>query len=171
VVAYSGTGEIVDAENLFAPLPPGVNFIKSETLPIPKFTEADLQRGHALVKIQFGKSPTHPNYSRYYSTSLTNISRHKIRCHSFGGYCMTKDGLKLFTVTSTLFSSNQFEEWYGVRRGGWIAPNETVCDPSNYGRGCIWVYHFETDQNDKFHAGAECPSTSFLGRLLKHFGR
>ena len=167
VVVYSGTGEIVDAENLFAPLPPGVNFIKSEKLPLPKFTEIDLQQGRALVRIEFSTSPTHAKDPAYYSTTLTNVSKHRIRCHAFGAYRKTADGFKLFTVTGTLFSANQFEEWYGVRRGGWIAPDETVCDPSNYGRDCVWVYHCETDQNLKFHAGCQCPALSVFGRLMK----
>ena len=170
VVAYSGTGEIVDAESLFAPLPAGVNSIKSETLSLPKFTSADLDRGRALIKIQFGRSPTHSSNPAYYSTSLTNISSHKIRCHSFGGYRRTKDGFKLSTVTGKLFSASQFEAWYGVQRGGWIEPGETVCDPSNYGRG-LWVYNCQTDQSTRFHVGDQYPPISVLGRLLKRFGR
>jgi hypothetical protein len=171
VVAYPDTGEIVDAENLFAPLPVGVCSIKSETLPLPKFTSNDLERGGTSVKIQHGRSPTHPKNSAYYSTSLTNISSRKMRCNSFGFYRNTKEGFKLFTVTGTLFSANQFEEWYGVRRGGWIESGETVSDPSNYGRGCVWVYHCETDQNIEFHVGAKCPSAGFLRQLLALFGR
>lgn len=171
VVAYANTGEIVDAENLFAPLPPGVNFIKSEKLPLPKFSDADLRHGRTLIRIRFGKSPTHPENPAYYSTSLTNISRHKVRCLSFGGYLRTNEGFKLSTVTRTLFSASQFIEWYGVRHGGWIEPGETVSDPSNYGLNGFWVYHCETDQTIKFHAGGNCPSSSFLGKLLKPFLR
>jgi hypothetical protein len=59
VVAYSDTEEIVDSENLFAPLPPGVNGILSQELPLPDFSTADLRRGRVLLRIQFGKSSTH----------------------------------------------------------------------------------------------------------------
>jgi hypothetical protein len=171
VVAYPDTGEIVDAENLFAPMPVGVCSIKGETLPLPKFTSNDLERGRILVKIRHGKSSTHAKNSAYYSTSLTNISSGKIRCNSFGGYRNTKEGFKLFTVTDTLFSASQFEEWYGVRRGGWIEPGETVSDPSNYGRGCVWVYHCETSQGIKFCVGDKSPSIGIVGAFLKHFRR
>ncbi len=169
VVAYPDSGEIVDAENLFAPLPVGVCSIKGETLPLPKFTSNDLESGRTFVKIQHGTSPTHAKNSAYYSTSLTNISSGKLRCNSFGGYRNTKESFKLFTVTSTLFSASQFEEWYGVRRGGWIKPGETVCDPSNHGHGCVWIYHCETDQNNQFHVGKECPPIGFLGRIFSRF--
>jgi hypothetical protein len=171
LVAYSETGEILDAENLFEPLPPGVNFIMSGKLPLPKFSDADLQHGRTLIRIQFSRSSTHPKTANYYCTSLTNISTSKLRCHSFGAYRITRDGFKLFTVTGTLFSASQFEDWYGVRRGGWIEPGETVSDPNNYGRDCIWVYHCETNQNVKFHVGDKCPSINFLGHLWELFRR
>ena len=171
VVAYTGTGEIVDAENLFVPLPEGVNNIKSQKLPVPIFTDADLRFGRSLVRIQFGKSRTHSENPAYYSTSLTNISNYKLRCHSFGNYRTANGGFVPSTVTGTLFSASQFEAWYGVRRGGWIEPGETVCDPSNYGRGGVWVYHCETDQGTKFHTGERFPSISILEKLQKLIGR
>ena len=105
IVTYSGTDEIVDGENLFAPLPDGISTILSSALPVPQFLDADLKFGRAMVEIQFGKSSTHPENPVYYSTSFTNLTKHKIRCNSFGAYRKTMNGFKLFTVTNTLFSN------------------------------------------------------------------
>jgi hypothetical protein len=170
VVAYSTTGEILDSEGLFDPLPAGVRSIMVQRdLHMPEFSAEDIRQGMQFVKIDYGASPTHPNKSgNYYSTRLTNISDKKIRCLCFGGFAKHGKNFKLGTVTRSLYSANQFEEWYAVRRGGWIEPNESVCDPSNYGGGPnkYWVYYFETEQGRKFHVGERYVSLTVLHRLL-----
>ena len=169
VVAYSNTAEILDSEGLFYPLPAGVKSIMVQRdSQMPEFSVEDIGRGLRLVRIEFGPSPTHPEKSgRYYSTRLTNLSNEKIRCLSFGGFIRTGQRFKLSTVTRSLYSASQFEEWYAVRRGGWIEPRESVCDPSNYGGAdSYWVYYFETEQNRQFHVGARYVKPAGLRRLL-----
>src|SRR5260221_4132906 len=81
VVASATTGEVVDGEGLFEPLPDGVvSITRHPTLVVPKFTWEDLSRGGAKVVIQFGASPTHPGKATHFSTALTNISKERIAC-------------------------------------------------------------------------------------------
>ena len=156
IVAYPTTGEIVDYESLFDPLPPGIkSLIADSSVSALTFSVDDLNDGLRMVQIQFGLSPTHPQQKRYYSTMLTNISGQRIRCLGFGAYVRQGKAFELATVSGTLYSDIQFEEWYGVRRGGWIEPRESVCDPSNYGTNCYWIYHFETNTGRRFHAGKQ----------------
>jgi hypothetical protein len=170
VVAYANSGEIVDSEGLFYPLPIVVKSIMVQRdSHMPEFSPEDLGRGLRKVRIEYGPSPTHPEKSdRYYSTRLTNISNERIRCLSFGGFERKGERFKLANVTRSLYSASQFEDWYAVQRGGWIEPKESVCDPSNYGGGAntYWVYYFETDQNRRFHAGANQTKPCGLRRLL-----
>jgi hypothetical protein len=170
VVAYSNSGEILDSEGLFYPLPTGVKSIMVQRdSKMPEFSAEDLRRGRQMVRIEYGPSPTHPEKSgRHYSTRLTNVSPEKIRCLSFGAFIRMGASFKLSTATRSLYSASQFEEWYAVRRGGWIEPKESVCDPSNYGGGAntCWVYYFETDQNRHFHVGERYVQPAGLRRLL-----
>jgi hypothetical protein len=170
VVAYAGTGEVVDGEGLFEPLPEGIiSIIREANIVAPRFSSADLDNGRAMAQIRFGPSPTHPEKTAYYSTALTNISNTKFSCYAFGAYRRTIFGFRLCNVTGALFSAGQFAEWYGVRRGGWIEPNETVCDPSNYGSNCTWVYHCRTGEGVVFHVGQHRGASGLLGVFRRLF--
>ena len=165
LVAYTTTGEVVQAEGLLAQLPAGITGINAEPrVSIPPFTRKDLKRGARFVEIQFGSSSTQPG-GRYYSTELTNISDRRIRCLGFAAYVLRGGNFVLSTVTGTPCSARQFEEWYGVRRGGWINPGETACDPSNYGEDCCWVYFFELEDAGQFFVAAWRGKKSFLEKL------
>jgi hypothetical protein len=164
-VCYAGTLEMVDAEGLFAPLPEGVTEIQKTEAAMPLFTQRDLDAGLRLVRIEFAESPTHPGDPKYYQTTLVNCTGTKIRCVAFGAYVRVKGGFQLGNVTGGLYSAEQFEDWYGVRRGGWIEPRESVNDATNYGGPCYWVYFFETESGLKFHAGKEVKGPGFWARF------
>jgi hypothetical protein len=167
IVAYSTTGEILDSEALFDPLPSVVKPISANpAVRIPSFTKEALQAGERLVEIQFATSPTHPERHTHFATRLTNRSDDKIRCLAFAAYRSRGTVFTLTTVTGTIFSSEQFAEWYAVRRGGWIEPGESICDPSNYGENCWWVYYFETERGKHFHVGKKHKSHSRLRSFI-----
>jgi len=113
----------------------------------------DLEEGHALVRVEFGKSTREPSSRRHYSTTLTNISGERIRVLKFGGY--TKHGGEFFlhTITNRFFSAMTFMEWYG-QKNDWLEPGESVVDPNNYGDPpVLWAYYCETQSGRQFVAG------------------
>ena len=165
VVCYANL-ELVDGEGLFEPLPEGVTQIRATSAEMPRFKAGDLKAGLRLVSIEFEQSPTHPRERWYYLTRLTNLSGERIRCLAFGAYVKGAVGFVLSNVTGSLFSAEQFEEWYGVRRGGWIEPGESVADPTNYGSQCYWVYYFETESGGRFHTGRELRLPGFWRQFL-----
>ncbi|MDA9261967.1 hypothetical protein N9P38_01250 [Flavobacteriales bacterium] len=40
------------------------------------------------------------------------------------------------------FLSQDFKMWY-QQKGEWIMPNEKVCDMTNWGNSCFWIYEIE----------------------------
>lgn len=169
LVAYPRTGEIVDGEQIFDPLPNGITGdMHKSPIEIPEFTLADLVRGQKLVEINFSPSPTHPNDSCYYSTRLTNQSDKKLKCLMFGAYTYPKRTFKLSTVTGRPFTASQFTEWYAVDTHGWLGPGDAACDPTNYGSNCFWVYYFQTELNEFFHVGLEVGGRkNLISRLFR----
>jgi len=57
---------------------------------------------------------------------------------------------RLFREYEGYYSLLQFREWFRVKDNeGWISPNETVCDPDNFGCGKgSWLYFFEFFENE-----------------------
>ena len=154
VVAYSN-GEILDTEEVFGPLPEELFFVKSETEEKQHMINAeDLEAGKVFVEIEFGRCSSRPTEPCYYSTTLRNISEHKLRVIKFGAYSKKGNQWTLNTITRSFFTDEQFNQWYAVDRDGWIKPGQEVMDPNNYGGPiALWAYYCVSDKGDDFVAG------------------
>jgi hypothetical protein len=157
IACYVTTFEIVDGENIFGPLPESITGLNKTDAQMPPFRANDLRAGLKSVAIEFAPSPTHLNDKNYYQTTLINNMNEPIRCLSFGAFRKSWFRFHLSTATGSLYSAAQFQDWYGVRRGGWIEPNERVSDPTNYGSSCYWVYFLQTSNSKLFHTGKHTP--------------
>src|ERR1041384_7340768 len=165
IVCYARTMEMADAEGLFGRLPPGVADIHRTEAQMPAFTRRDLDDGLRFVQIEFEPSPTHTGNPKYYKTTLANGAGERIRCLAFGAYALAGGAFRLGNVTGALYSAEQFQDWYAVRSSGWIEPGESVCDSTNYGSRCFWVYYFGTESGRKFHVGKEVKPPGLWGRV------
>jgi hypothetical protein len=136
------------------PVPEWVTFLEDTGPPdSDRLTDADLQEGRLLVRVDFGKSTSEPHSRHHYSTTLTNVSRKRVRVLKFGGYAKAGSGFFLNTVTSRFFTAEDFKEWYG-QKGDWIEPGQSVTDPNNYGSPpCLWAYYCEAEDGEKFLSG------------------
>ena len=156
VVAYP-SGEVLDAMPGVRPLPEGVHWVgKPAEADLPSRreapTEEEIRTGAAYMTLAFGPSVARPKNPTHYSTSLTNVSRERLRIVAFGAYAKIKGAWALNTITEEMFTSRQFREWYGTRdEHGWVAPGEIVKDPNNYGsRSSLWAYFGETESGATF---------------------
>lgn len=145
------SGEILDSEAPFLPLPDGLHYIEEAEEPVVHFIESsDFRDGSQYVDIRFGEHPENAEYSFRYATWFTNKSAHKLRVLKFGAYAPEGRKYRLHTISDTFFTAEQFRNWYGMD-GEWIMPGETVCDPNNYGgSGCLWAYWCETSEGKQF---------------------
>lgn len=155
VLAYPNH-QVVDSELISnLKFPPGLRFLRPVVARAQDLLQLDdLAAGRAFVAIQYGSSLQRPASKSHYSTSLKNVSRHKIRVLRFGGYTKTENGWKLSNVSGSFYSANEFRNWYNVAKDGWIGPGETVSDANNYGsRPVVWAYYCESDDGTQFVAG------------------
>jgi hypothetical protein len=150
IVAYPN-GEIVDGNNIFEPLPEGINYIKESFTNSQEILSLQLDDGKQFVEISHGHSETHSD-PRYYSTTIKNIFNEKIRVIKFGGFNKKGKRYILSNVSGEFYSAEQFINWYNASTDGWILPGESVSDPSNYGHG-YWVFFCETETGKQFIAG------------------
>jgi hypothetical protein len=113
-----------------------------------------LERGRQFVEVSYGASDQQADGRSYcYSTSLKNISSHRIRITRFGGYRPGDAAWQLSNVTGDFYTADQFKDWYG-QKAEFLLPGETVCDASNWGNPpVLWAYHGITDAGESFVAG------------------
>ena len=154
VVAYPN-GQIIDGELLDLPVPAGLDGVPaSEESDADLLRPADLKAGEGYLRVRYGRSALRPRDRGHYSTTLTNVSPQRVKVLRFGGYLRTPRGWELHTVSGTFFSTDEFREWYGVGRDGWIGPGESVCDPNNYGGPpVLWAYYCQAEDGTRFVAG------------------
>ena len=152
-------GEVLNAERVFFPLPPGIRFVsgaadrKNDALDV-----GSLDEGRRLASITYGRSASRPNEPGHYSTTIQNISTNKIRVKKFGFFAASANGFRLKTISGDYFTGDEFVSWYGTPSDGWIPAGESVSDPNNYsGSDGYWVYYFEGEDGRQFAAGAQVP--------------
>lgn len=141
---------------------------KAETATL---TLGQLERGNQLVEISYGASDKHDGDRHAYSTTLRNISRHKIRITKFGGYRAVEHAWQLANVNGEFYTTSQFREWYG-QKAEWLQPGETASDGANWGdQPVLWAYHGVTDTGESFIAGKllETPVAAPGGHSGRHF--
>ncbi len=115
---------------------------------------SDLKLGQSWLKIEHCLNPEARN-KPYYATKITNRSTQRIRIDRFGSYLKIGKTLVLHSITGGFFSSQQFQEWYGLGKNQWIEPGQTVIDPNNHSKlGIYWGYSFTTANGAKFVAAA-----------------
>jgi hypothetical protein len=155
VVAYP-SGELLDADPSSDNLPPGVHSMKAADVTVSAvLREEEMARGRALVRVTYGPDAARPRNPHHYATTLTNVSKEKVRILRFGGFVLEPDGAwRLNNIGRGFYTAEQFREWYGVRGDGWILPGETATDPNNYGsRPARWAYYGETASGEAFVTG------------------
>lgn len=150
LIGYA-SGEILDSEAPFLPLPDGLHYIEEAEEPTLHFLESsEFRDGSQHVELIFGEHPENAEYSCRYATWFTNTSAHKLRVLKFGGYVPEGRKYRLHTISGTFFTAEQFRNWYGMD-SDWIMPGQTVCDPNNYGgAGFLWAYWCETSEGERF---------------------
>jgi len=153
IVTYS-SGEAMFMYGNIYPAPKGVTFNNGAIYQDERqgYSKSLLRAGQGKVDIFHGDSLSQDEDPRsHYSTSITNISDSKIRVFKFAAY---KKGFfgKLSRESEGFYCLRQFKEWFRVPDDeGWIQPNETVCDPDNFGYGKgFWLYFFEDESGDVF---------------------
>lgn len=153
-VAYPG-GQLADCrcpDHL--PVPQWVRFPENANLPDHDIlTLANLKAGTFYASVTFGPSTSRPGSPHHYSTTVTNISRKRIRVVKFGGYQPDGDGFRLKTITSKFFTAEDFRDWYD-QKVEWLEPGASVTDPNNYGSPpALWAYYCESEDGESFIAG------------------
>jgi hypothetical protein len=160
VVAYP-SGSLVDG--VFGPtmasLPPGVkgmDITKGQLRDV--LTDSDIKAGNQYMRVTYGPSTNKPNDPNCYSTSLHNISKHRVKIQKFGGYNVTPSGTYILNnLARRYYSDKEFKEWYG-QQTDWLEPGATATDHNNYGgRPVLWAYHCQSDDGKTFIAGAVLP--------------
>ena len=155
VVTYP-SGEILDKHDARYPLPEGAFYTREapdagERHDAPSVEE--LAAGHEVAIVRFGKSRSRPNDKHHYSTTLTNISKERIRILKFGAFALQDGTLQLNTISGGFFTERQFTEWYATPEDGWIAPGGSAMDAYNYGgETSLWVYYGGTESGASFVA-------------------
>ena len=151
IVTYP-SGEILDQFRASEPLPDDVHFFDGPVY-------HDNTEGYSKKRVRndwapvvHGKSLSHPNEQGYYSTTLTNNTKHKIRIYKFAPMNKVFGFFYPSEPNPGYYSPLQFKEWFRVQdEEGWISPNEQVTDPDNWGTGTgIWAYFIENENGDKF---------------------
>jgi len=155
VVAYP-SGEILHSYGDLDCIPSTTHFMEG-----PVFQDGSAAFDASLVDnrkafVTHGASGSGSGNQRYnYSTKLVNQTDRPIRISKFTPLLKGMFGLR-FRTPSGYYSPLQFREWFRVEApDGWIEPEQSVCDPDNWGRGKgIWAYFVEDDQGDQFIATA-----------------
>ncbi|NJK50950.1 hypothetical protein HC931_25080 [Candidatus Gracilibacteria bacterium] len=157
IVAYP-SGEILDAENIFYPLPRGINFIGKEEKRLQKIlVPENLKFGNRCLKVVHQKN-ARDRRKNYYNTILINLCNERIRVKKFAAYSRYGSIYILSTVTGGYFSEKQFKEWYDIDGDGWIEPGQIITDRNNNGiSSCYWVYFCVSESNKEFVAGELFP--------------
>jgi hypothetical protein len=155
LVAYPN-GQLLDFEHCELELPDGIVGAIEKLRPESRLLQlADLKLGKELISVTYGPSASKSRQRYYYSTTLKNISKQKIRVLSFGGYSKTDRGWELSTISGRRFSAEEFRAWYGMGSREWLLPGESAADPHNYGgRPVLWAYDCEAEDGLRFIAGA-----------------
>jgi len=154
VVAYPN-GQVVDAELCGLPLPQKMTgLFPGKRIDLEVLQPEDWLEGDHYLRIKYGLSKLKPTDRNHYSTTLTNISKQKVKVLRFAGYTKTRGGFQLNTVTGTFYSAQEFREWYGLGSSDWILPGESAADPNNYGGPpVLWAYYCEAEDGKHFIAG------------------
>ncbi len=165
IITYP-TGEILDGQLVFDPLPIGVFYIQSSEIRKAEILiPTNLEAGNKLLKVIHEKKVPERRKG-YYSTTLINLYTEKIRVKKFAGYGQRSGIYVLNTITGGYFSEQHFQEWYGVDEDGWLKPGQMVTDPNNYGGGnSYWVYFCVTESGKEFVAGASCKAANCWWKL------
>jgi hypothetical protein len=134
-----------------SPLPSGAHFQPTDAPTSEVLRDSDLDTGRAYVRIDFAASGPKPHDPNHFTMTFSNISHRRVRVLRFGGYQKEGDVYRVSTFTEALFNSDDFINWYAAPADGWIAPGQSVSDPTSYGGG-LWAYHCETEDHLTFIA-------------------
>ncbi len=160
IVTYP-SGVVVDQVfvSTISSLPPGVRGMdiqKGQQHDV--LTDKDIHSGNQYVQVTFGPSTNKPDDPDCYSTSLRNISKHRLKIQKFGGYNVETSGTySLNNIARRYYSEKEFKEWYG-QQTDWLEPGAIATDHNNYGgRPVLWAYYCQTDDGKTFIAGSVLP--------------
>jgi len=113
----------------------------------------DLESGKPFLDVRYGPKQHAGDPQHGYSTSVTNISRQRIKVLRFAGMRPDSGHWTLASVTGDFYSPSNFKEWYGLQ-GEWLKPGDSVCDTGNWGQPpVLWAYYGVTDTGQHFVAG------------------
>ncbi|WP_394488111.1 polymorphic toxin-type HINT domain-containing protein [Roseateles sp. BYS96W] len=113
----------------------------------------DLESGKPFLDVRYGPRKRSGDLQHGYSTSVTNISRQRVKVLRFAGMRPDSGHWALANVTGDFYTPSNFKEWYGLP-GEWLEPGESVCDTGNWGQPpVLWAYYGVTDTGQHFVAG------------------
>jgi len=153
IVAYAH-GSILHVSNPCAPLPPDIDFGGQRKSEQDSLRLSDLKAGLELATVTHGPlTPRKDSGSYDHVTTLTNISKQKIRVLQFGAYGRRGKDYIRGNIGDAFFTAQEFRSWYG-QKGEWILPGESVADLHNYSSvGALWAYYFETKSGRQLITG------------------
>lgn len=157
IVSYK-SGELLEEWGKADSMPGGVIDIRNSGINDERELTLDrLELDGTVLEVKHFANRKHPR-SSHYITEITNKSGSPLQVLKFGGYEKSRERLLLSTVTDSLYSQEQFNEWFNVQNKGWIEPGETVRDPNNYGSGdAYWVYFCQNREGERFIVGNRMP--------------
>lgn len=159
LVVYSN-GEIMNAVDVFFPLPQGVEFLETGESPKIALTLNSLEEelGKRTCEVRNSSPRKDSEGNTTYATSICNISEKRIRIDQFAAFIRARGHYVLHTASGGFYSADQFIAWYAVSANGWISPGEKVTDENNYGHGNgVWVFFGQTEDGSRFVAAVELP--------------
>lgn len=158
VVAYP-SGEVL-ATSMPPPkkLPAGTFFARPTSEGAGnKLSDADIEAVSSDVKVEFGEVRRSKSRGDIYETKVVNKGKVPIRVTHFGAYSRQGHEWILNTIVEGFFTTQRFQEWYGVSGDGWLEPGAFGVDRENYGPNSLWVYFYETRDGQQGKAIGKAP--------------
>lgn len=117
---------------------------------------SDLRDGMHFARVTHFLDLRQKTKIQFYTTQVTNLTDQHIQVVKFAEYKrISRDIYQQNTVNDRYYTTEEFNNWYGLGDVAWLAPGVSVFNPNNHCHpGTLWVYFCRTEQNEEFIVGA-----------------